>query len=496
MSNTASGLTGAKDQDTENKKNLVQLEEMAKGEESNPTVLNHAKKAIPSCDYKNKNLVWDGSAWKCVTMNVDTECQAAAPDEYMYKDSNGNTVCAKSPKGSSISYYYEFRTYTTKCVGASQGYEKLYDCKYTNKLGDKIQVADSYCAGKSKPSIAKKACKRAWTTGTWGTCSKTCGGGTQTRSVYCQSGYDCSSYAKPTNTATCNTQKCKGDWVTSAWSSCSVTACGKTGKQTRTVYCPTNLDCSDKPKPTTTQTCSTRSCPSWTVGQWSACSKTCGTGSQTRTVTCKDTSCVGTKPATSQTCNTQKCTTNWVVGSWSACSAKACGTNGTQTRSVYCPSGFICNGVKPATTQACSAGACSYTYSWSYGNFSTCSASACGTGTQTRSYKCVRSDGTTVSNSYCSGSPVYQKSCTVPCNSCIIKHPIGWDGSFGSSCVEYYQPAGKGFRTSQLPHNATMTYFSSYGGQGSITIKCNNGNFTVTSKKCSGKIGGITESIK
>lgn len=59
---------------------------------------------------------------------------------------------------------------------------------------------------------------------------------------------------------------------------------------------------------------------SWSTGSWGTCSKTCGTGTQTRTVQCKrndgqivlDSLCtkyVGTKPATSQNCNTQSCET-------------------------------------------------------------------------------------------------------------------------------------------------------------------------------------------
>merc|ERR1711966_187378 len=52
----------------------------------------------------------------------------------------------------------------------------------------------------------------------------------------------------------------------------------------------------------------------WKLSNWSACDKTCGSGTQTRTVQCTendvavaDNKCTGTKPATSQACNTNAC---------------------------------------------------------------------------------------------------------------------------------------------------------------------------------------------
>ena len=111
----------------------------------------------------------------------------------------------------------------------------------------------------------------------------------------------------------------------------------------------------------------------WQVGSWGGCDKTCGGGTQTREVKCKDNHfCPGTKPAESQACNTQACPIAWSTGAWGRCEEiKSCRWGGSwkdgrewvcsvtghqQTRSVYCKAGFTCAGAKPATTQRCSPG--------------------------------------------------------------------------------------------------------------------------------------------
>ena len=435
-------LNNVETKDIDNKSRVESLKQKSEEDESNPTVLKHAKKAIPNCDYNSKNLVWDGSTWKCVTMNVDTECQAAAPDEYMYKDANGNNVCAKSPKGSAINYYYTFRGYGSKCTGAYSGYEKLYDCVYRNKLGQIIDVDTGNCSGKTKPSQSNKLCARSWSTGSWGSCSRSCGGGSRSRSVYCQAGYDCSMYSRPSSSTSCNTHKCSGTWSTGSWSSCSATACGTTGTQTRSVSCPSNLDCSSSPKPSSSRSCSAPACVAqctWSVGSWGSCSATaCGTsGTQTRSVTKSGPAgCTGPsspKPASSQSCKAAACgQCTWSVGSWGSCSATACGTTGTQYRSVSKSGPAGCTGPtspKPASSQSCKAPACRYTYSWQTGNWGSCSKS-CGGGSQRRSVTCKRSDGASVSGSHCGGStPASSRSCNT--QACIS---YSWYTSSWGSC--------------------------------------------------------------
>lgn len=69
--------------------------------------------------------------------------------------------------------------------------------------------------------------------------------------------------------------------------------------------------------------------PSWSVGEWGACSRSCGGGEQTRPVQCvqrtsqtdvadlSDAQCVQPVLARRQACNTHSCPPVWVTGPWS-----------------------------------------------------------------------------------------------------------------------------------------------------------------------------------
>lgn len=229
----------------------------------------------------------------------------------------------------------------------------------------------------------------SWDLGNWTECTAACGGGTQTRTVVCRDSEGnmtpdgrCPG-TKPATSQMCNAQECTSEfnWLIGDWSSCSATCGG--GTQTRSVICK-NTDGSDAadnrcptPKPSVQQTCNTEACTktySWRTTEWSACSKTCGNGTQTRIVYCADQNggtadaslCTGTKPVSEQLCNTQPCTStySWLAGDWSTCS-KSCG-GGTQTRSVSCQrddgqfvAGSFCTGTQPASTRSCNTAPCS-----------------------------------------------------------------------------------------------------------------------------------------
>lgn len=123
---------------------------------------------------------------------------------------------------------------------------------------------------------------------------------------------------------------------------------------------------------------------------WGSCSKSCGTGTQTRTNTCKLVT-----SGLSQNCNTQSCCSstedyNCTSWTWSTCTAK-CG-GGTQYQYRYCDTKSTYNGQHCSDDQwrtrysgsSCNAqGCCSSTYAGSWGSYGGCSVS-CGGGTKYR----------------------------------------------------------------------------------------------------------------
>ncbi|KAL9963373.1 hypothetical protein ACROYT_G026883 [Oculina patagonica] len=148
-------------------------------------------------------------------------------------------------------------------------------------------------------------------------------------------------------------------WIVAGnWSACSAT-CAR-GVQRREVRCVVIEDgsaasdyaCDKSQRPTDEQECNQQPCPpEWQVSDWTPCSKTCGTGVQTRKMRCHqrvsfhryqeissskcDSSKLPDGSQLSRTCNKILCKADWKIGSkWSACSTP-CGP-GVRQREVNC----------------------------------------------------------------------------------------------------------------------------------------------------------------
>jgi hypothetical protein len=91
---------------------------------------------------------------------------------------------------------------------------RTVSCTNPNNLNETRPVTDIDCPSSSKPSTSQN-CTASWSTGSWGTCSKSCGTGSQTRTVSClyQDGSNaplssCPQGSRPADNQVCNTQAC------------------------------------------------------------------------------------------------------------------------------------------------------------------------------------------------------------------------------------------------------------------------------------------------
>ncbi|NXB20945.1 PPN protein, partial [Rhagologus leucostigma] len=235
----------------------------------------------------------------------------------------------------------------------------------------------------------------SWSYSSWSECSSECGGGFQSRLVFCTidneiyPDYMCRNKPQPDNNRTCGHQPCPQTkrWKTGEWGSCSATCGG--GTQTRSVYCVAfdgqssqgvvdDAECmAFAQQPRRSQPCNVRQCASWSTGPWSECSASCGEGVQTRTVTCRtqqgsqaqDFACLmEPKPSATQPCLKENCIQEigWHIGDWGLCS-KSC-DSGIRTRQVICADGDsrfyspeTCKAIqpqKPATLGSCNTQPC------------------------------------------------------------------------------------------------------------------------------------------
>ncbi|CAK7315584.1 PAPLN [Vulpes lagopus] len=207
-----------------------------------------------------------------------------------------------------------------------------------------------------------------WSHGSWSDCSAECGGGHQSRAVFCTTDDEvypdhmCQPQLRPADRRPCSTHPCPQTkrWKTGPWLPCSA-SCGG-GSQSRSVYCISSdgagvqeaaeeAECAGLPgKPPTTRACNLQRCAAWSAEPWGECSVSCGAGVRRRSVTCRSdegallpaTACSSEhRPPTTEPCVHEDCPPirhqAWHVGAWGLCS-KSCGS-GTRRRQVTCAIG-------------------------------------------------------------------------------------------------------------------------------------------------------------
>ncbi|XP_042636957.1 papilin [Orycteropus afer afer] len=231
-----------------------------------------------------------------------------------------------------------------------------------------------------------------WSHGSWGDCSVECGGGHQVRLVFCTIDNEaypdhlCQRQPRPADRHPCNPHPCPQTkrWKTGHWGPCSA-SCGG-GSQSRSVYCVSargtgvqeavdEAECAGLPaKPPTTQACNLHRCAAWSSGPWGECSVTCGSGVRRRTVTCQSNegsvlqamACASKdRPPLTEPCVRDDCPflkdQAWHVGPWGPCS-KSC-SSGIRKRQVLCAIGLPshCESLqllKPVEMEPCNTQTC------------------------------------------------------------------------------------------------------------------------------------------
>lgn len=283
-----------------------------------------------------------------------------------------------------------------------------------------------------------------WTAAEWSGWSSTCSTtAMRTRAVTCTRRFD----AEPVADAACGTGRPAASETAAVYSSCSYSysygaygswssGCNSSATRTRTATCMrSNGDsvadsfCTSAgvtKQPVTETSAQYGSCSyAFQTSGWNAWSSGCSaSATRTRTVWCRrsngdtvaDTECTSrgqTKPATTETsAQYGSCSYSWDTGSYGSWSS-GCSNSATRTRSVWCKrdlDGAVqadssCNSAtRPASSQtAAQYGSCSYSAGGSVSAWSGWASGCSSNTTRTRTYQCIRSDGSAVASTECTG---------------------------------------------------------------------------------------------
>ncbi|QIG59935.1 thrombospondin type-1 domain-containing protein 7A isoform X8 [Dishui Lake phycodnavirus 4] len=328
-------------------------------------------------------------------------------------------------------------------------------------------------------------CVGEW--GSWGDCSRPCGGGVKTRTYThtrpaAHGGMACDIADQFQESQECNTQACPvacvGAW--GEWGACSQSCGGGMKSRTYAVTTPATgggQACPANNEQVEETACNTQACPVACVGawgEWGECSQSCGGGMKSRTYAVTTPASGGGQacPATNgqieeTACNTQPCPINCVGdwGQWGACSASCGGGEQTRTFTQTTPAahgGTACvAGQNEVGRQACNTQPCPINCVGDWGQWGACSAS-CGGGEQTRTFTQTTPAAHGGTACVAGQNAVSRQACnTQPC-------PVNCQGGWGawSACSRNEQ--GYQYR------NYTVTRPAAHGGSTTTCEKPNN----------------------
>ena len=213
---------------------------------------------------------------------------------------------------------------------------------------------------------------------------------------------------------------------------------------------------------------------SWIIGSWTPADNCSASVTQTRSVQCESSSgqvvdsanCTAPEPATTRTAaDYSGCQYSWNTGSWGSCT----GGSGTWAYTAWSPTaGTYCTSALNQTRT----GTCSITT---------------GSGAQTRTVTCLRSDGTTVASSYCSNTqaePATSQACTPTSVNCGTEAALSRTEPDYGGCTYSWQASGFG---ACVGGTGTWNYTA-------WTPTCGIGTFTQTrSGTCNPNAGSATQ---